>query len=61
LINQRDKTIVWKLKAQAARITFRLFMRYANGAKYASNDDEEKAWCMSFIENYSEMLCESHL
>ena len=29
-ISQRDKTIQWKIKAQAARITFRMFSRYAN-------------------------------
>ena len=32
VISQRDKTIQWKIKAQAARITFRLFSRYANTA-----------------------------
>jgi len=37
-----DKHIVWKLKSEAARITFRLFMRFANGAKYASNNEEDK-------------------
>lgn len=61
IINSRDKTMVWKLKAQAARTSYRLFMRYANGAKYASNNEEDKAWCQTFIDNFSETLCESHL
>ena len=34
-ISERDKSILWKLKAQAARITFRLFSRYANISKYS--------------------------
>ena len=61
VINRRDKTMIWKLKAQAARTSYRLFMRYARGAEYASNSEEDKAWCQLFIDNYSEMLCESHL
>lgn len=57
----RDKHIIWKLKAEAARITFRLFMRYANMAKYANHTNNDKQWCTFFIENFSETLCESHL
>jgi len=41
----RDKAMLWKLKSQAARITYRLFSRYANTTRYLGNDDEEKAWC----------------
>ena len=60
-IARRDKHIIWKLKAQAARMTFRLFMRYANGAKYIGNNEADKHWVEFFIENYAETLCESHL
>ena len=37
----RDKTIQWKVKAQAARITFRLFSKHAN-LKYVGKDDKER-------------------
>mmetsp|Transcript_42364 Transcript_42364/g.55849 ORF Transcript_42364/g.55849 Transcript_42364/m.55849 type:complete len:774 (-) Transcript_42364:479-2800(-) len=60
-IISRDKLILWKLKAQAARMTFRLFMRYANGAKYAGAEEGDKQWCEFFIANYAETLAESHL
>ena len=29
-IAERDKSILWKLKAQTARLTFRLFSKYSN-------------------------------
>lgn len=60
-IAERDKHIIWKLKAEAARISYRLFMRYANGAKYSNNSEEDKRWCEFFVENFAEPLCESHL
>jgi len=56
----RDKSVLWKLKAQTARITFRLFSRYANVSKYAA-DDEDKQWSQFFQTNFAETLCESHL
>ena len=36
-IVSRDKNIRWKLKAQAARTTFRLFSKFAQ-TKYVEND-----------------------
>ena len=42
VVAARDKNIIWKLKAQAARMTFRLFMRYANGARYVGNNESDK-------------------
>ena len=42
VIADRDKNIIWKLKAQAARMTFRLFMRYANGLRYVGNNASDK-------------------
>ena len=45
---QRDKSMLWKLKAQTARITYRLFSRYANTSRYLGDDEAEKAWCASF-------------
>lgn len=54
----RDKSIQWKIKAQAARITFRLFSKYTS-TKYLQGD--ELAWNKSFLEQYAETLCESHL
>jgi hypothetical protein len=59
-IIERDSTIQWKIKAQAARITFRLFSRYSNPG-FSNGDKEEKAWCEYFQAEFSETLCESHL
>lgn len=59
-IAQRDKHILWKLKGQAARITFRLFSRYAN-PEYIPEESPERQWNVYFLENFGEMLCESHL
>lgn len=42
-VNARDKSIVWKLKAEAARISFRLFSKYAN-LRYVQKDDPERPW-----------------
>jgi len=43
IMTERDKSIQWKIKAQAARITFRLFSKYANPG-FSNQDDQEKAW-----------------
>ena len=59
-IAERDKSIIWKLKAQTARLTFRLFSKYSH-LRFLQNNDEEKPWVEFFQANYSEMLCESHL
>ena len=59
-IAARDKHIIWKLKAQTARLTFRLFSKYSN-LKFVQNDDEMRPWCEFFQANFSETLCESHL
>lgn len=59
-IAERDKHIIWKLKAQTARLTFRLFSKYSN-LKFVQNDDEMKPWVEFFQANFSETLCESHL
>ena len=42
-VNSRDKNIIWKLKAEAARISFRLFSKYAN-LRYVTKDDPERPW-----------------
>ena len=60
-IADRDKSIFWKLKAQTARLTFRLFSKYSHLQHVPKNDTEERPWIQFFQENYSEMLCESHL
>ena len=44
IIAERDKHIVWKIKAQSARVTFRLFSKYANPKYVMVNDEKEKAW-----------------
>jgi hypothetical protein len=59
-IVQRDKSVYWKIKAQAARITFRLFSRYAN-TTYVQQDPELAVWHTYFQTSFAEMLCESHL
>ena len=59
-IVSRDKNIRWKLKAQAARTTFRLFSKFAQ-TKYVENDETELAWHTYFQTSFAEMLCESHL
>ena len=59
-IDQRDKHIIWKLKAQTARLTFRLFSKYSN-LKFVQDSDAEKPWMDFFQKTYSETLCESHL
>ena len=59
-IDERDKTINWKLKAQAARITFRLFSKHAS-LRYMQKDDKDRPWAEYFQANFAEMLCESHL
>ena len=33
-IDERDKSIHWKLKAQAAKITLRLFSKHASSLRY---------------------------
>ena len=38
-ISERDSNIIWKVKAEAARITFKLFIRYAN-LKFLSDRDD---------------------
>lgn len=59
-VNARDKSIVWKLKAEAARISFRLFSKYAN-LRYVQTEDPERPWHEFFQQNFAETLCESHL
>jgi len=46
-IDRRDKHIVWKLKAQTARLTFRLFSKYSN-LKFIPDGDVEKPWMEFF-------------
>lgn len=60
IINERDQNIFWKLKAQAARITQRLFSKNAS-TNYAAKNDKESPWLEHFQANFAEMLCESHL
>ena len=59
-IAERDKSIQWKIKSACARITFRLFSKYAN-PKWTTENSEEEAWSKHFQQNYAETLCESHL
>ena len=59
-IANRDKHIIWKVKYQAARITFRLFSRYAN-LKFMKKTDPDRAFQEYFNTTYAETLCESHL
>ena len=58
-IAARDKSIQWKVKAQATRTTFRLFSRFTN--LKTAHEEEEKQWNQFFIQTYAEPLCESHL
>lgn len=60
VIAERDKSTLWKLKAQVARLTFRLFSKYSH-TRFLTNEDEDKPWVEHFLANYSETLCESHL
>ena len=59
-IAERDKSTIWKLKAQVARLTFRLFSKYSN-TRFLPDGNEERPWVEYFLANYSETLCESHL
>lgn len=56
----RDKSTYWKMKAQAARMAFRLFSKYAN-LKYVKNDEQELAFCTAFQQTFAEPLLESTL
>ena len=38
-VSDRDSNIIWKVKAEAARITFKLFIRYANLKFMTERDD----------------------
>ena len=60
-IASRDKHIIWKVKAQAARLTFRLFSRYANLKFILKKTDPDRPFQEYFNSNYAETLCESHL
>jgi len=57
-IQARDKSLHWKIKGMAAKITYRLFSKYGN-LKYVSADDE--AFSADFFNKYAESLLESHL
>ena len=59
-IDERDKNIHWKLKAQAAKITFRLFSKHAS-LRYMQKEDKDRPWVEYFQSNFAELLCESHL
>lgn len=38
-ISERDRKMIWKVKGAAARLTFRLFSRYAN-TNYCIKEEE---------------------
>ena len=44
IIAERDKHIIWKIKSQAARVTYRLFSKYANPKYVMVSDEADKAW-----------------
>ena len=57
-IAARDKSLHWKIKGMAAKITYRLFSKYGN-LKYVHKDDE--AFSNMFFNKFAETLLESHL
>ena len=59
-ISERDKSIHWKIKAISAKITYRIFSKYAQ-TKYLDEGTPEIAFNNHFQETYGEMLLESHL
>ena len=57
-ISQRDKSIQWKIRGAASKISYRLFSKYGQ-PKFAAEGDKE--FCKFFQETYAEMMLESHL
>jgi hypothetical protein len=57
-ISSRDKSIQWKIKGMASKITYRLFTKYGN--KVYTKDDR-KNFMEYFQRTFSEPLLESHL
>ena len=58
-ISTRDKNIHWKIKAISAKITYRIFSKYAQ-TKFVE-EGPELEFKKYFQETYAEMLLESHL
>ena len=58
-ISERDRSIHWKIKAISAKITYRIFSKYAQ-TKFVE-EGPELEFKKYFQETYGEMLLESHL
>ena len=56
----RDKSIQWKIKGISAKITYRIFSKYAS-TRYLSEGSPEMEFNNKFQQKYSEMLLESHM
>ena len=59
-IAERDKSIHWKIKGISAKITYRIFSKYAS-TRYLNEGTPEMEFNNKFQVNYGEMLLESHM
>lgn len=59
-IQRRDKSIFWKIKGIAAKITYRLFIKYGNPV-IVEDKPIYKAFSKKFLNEFSLTLLESHL
>ena len=59
----QDKSLMWKIKGIVAKISFRMFSKYADPGRYTPKDDPENIipFATSFSQKYSIPLLESHL
>jgi len=59
-IVKRDKHIFWKIKGLASKITYRVFVKYADPS-IVKNEELVKTFSKGFAGNYATPLFESHL
>lgn len=59
-LNQLEKSVHWKVKGIASKITYRLFCKYSD-VKLAEDKDLAKEFCVRFNNQHSLSLLESHL
>jgi hypothetical protein len=59
-IAERDKSVHWKIKGISAKITYRIFSKYAS-TRYLNEGTPEMEFNNKFQVNFGEMLLESHM
>ena len=60
-INIRNENILWKIKGWAAKITYKMFVKYGDPRSRAKDEELVKNFAVTFDANFSIKLLEANL